>query len=86
VTDLFSEPFVLVLAPSVSAVAARESGRAKSAYAGDGPSIALLDHALRAGTPRLGLWLDTSDQLPEETVDEIVSRHPEALVRGRDAG
>ena len=37
-------------------------------------TVALLDRALRQQTPRLGLWLDTTDQTPEETVDEILDR------------
>jgi hypothetical protein len=28
----------------------------------------------------VGLWLDTSDQSPDETVDEIVAREGEAVV------
>jgi hypothetical protein len=27
-----------------------------------------------ATTPRIGLWLDTTEQTPEETVDEILAR------------
>ena len=36
----------------------------------------------KAGFTRtdLGLWLDTSDQTPEETVDEIIERAAEASV------
>jgi len=41
--------------------------------------IEALDRALRTETPRIGLWLDTSAQTPEETVDEIIRR-------GRDEG
>ncbi|MER7129260.1 hypothetical protein [Streptosporangium saharense] len=33
-----------------------------------------LDAVLRERTPRLGLWLDTSEQTPEETVEEILAR------------
>ncbi|MEV0756480.1 AAA family ATPase [Streptosporangium sp. NPDC050280] len=64
--------FVVVLAPRPEAVAAREAARGKDAY--DRWTIDLLDKGLRTTTPRLGLWLDTSDQTPEETVDEIVER------------
>ena len=63
---------VVVLAPTPEAIAGREGGRAKNTY--DAWTIAQLDQGLRTGTPRLGLWLDTSDQTPEETVDEIVER------------
>jgi chloramphenicol 3-O-phosphotransferase len=63
---------VVVLAPRVEAVAAREAARAKNTY--DEWTIAALDNGLRAETPRIGLWLDTSDQTPAETVDEILAR------------
>ncbi|SBT52909.1 AAA family ATPase [Micromonospora narathiwatensis] len=63
---------VVVLAPRAEVVAARERLRPKQGY-GDWP-VADLDAGFRADTPRIGLWLDTSAQTPEETVDEIVSR------------
>jgi hypothetical protein len=63
---------VVVLAPQPAAVAAREAARAKNTY--DDWTITLLDRGLRDETPRLGLWLDTSRQTPEETVDEILAR------------
>lgn len=64
---------VVVLAPRLDVVARREADRPKTAYR-DTPEMAQLDRALRTGTPRLGLWLDNSDQTPEESVDEIVER------------
>ncbi|WP_067468303.1 AAA family ATPase [Actinomadura macra] len=64
--------FVVVLAPRPEAVAAREEARGKDAY--DAWTIDLLDKGLRTETPRIGLWLDTSDQTPQETVDEILMR------------
>lgn len=68
---------VVVLAPRPEAVAARESARAKNTY--DEWTITQLDRGLREETPHLGLWLDTSDQTPEETVTEILARaRPEA--------
>jgi cytidylate kinase len=63
---------VVVLAPSVEAVAAREAVRQKNSY--DEWTIGLLDRGLREQTPRLGLWLDTSHQTPAQTVDEIMDR------------
>lgn len=63
---------VVVLAPQVNAVAARDAARTKNAY--DEWTFSLLDRSLRNDTPRLGLWLDTSDQTPEKTVDEIINR------------
>ncbi|MET8910205.1 AAA family ATPase [Micromonospora sp. NPDC004551] len=63
---------VVVLAPRADVVAARERGRPKQGY-GDWP-VADLDADFRATTPRIGLWLDSSAQTPEETVDEILAR------------
>ncbi len=69
---------LVVLAPRPEVVAAREAARDKTGY-GDW-TVAALDDALRRDTPRLGLWLDTSEQTAEQTVDELLSRLPEALV------
>ncbi|MFI0419012.1 AAA family ATPase [Spongiactinospora sp. 9N601] len=63
---------VVVLAPSVATVAAREAARSKDAYGIW--TIEALDRTLRTETPRLGLWLDTSELTPEETVAEILSK------------
>ena len=65
---------VVVLAPRADVVAGREAGRSKVAYRGGHFGISELDDGLRKGTPRIGLWLDSSDQTPEQTVDEIVAR------------
>jgi hypothetical protein len=70
---------LIVLAPRAAVVAAREAGRDKTAYVGP-VTPAEFDAGFRAETPRIGLWLDTSDQTPSETVDEIVARADEALV------
>ena len=70
---------VVVLAPHPEVVARREAGRAKTGYA-DGWTPADLDAAMRAETPRIGLWLDTSLQTAEETADEIVTRLAEARI------
>ena len=63
---------VVVLAPQPAAVAAREAGRAKTAYGAF--TVGQLDEVLRRETPRIGLWLDTSGQAPAETVAEILAR------------
>nr|CTQ95856.1 phosphotransferase (aminonucleoside antibiotic resistance) [Kibdelosporangium sp. MJ126-NF4] len=63
---------VVVLAPRAEAVIEREKARSKDAY--DEWTIEALDKGLREDTPRIGLWLDTSDQTPEQTVAEILSR------------
>ncbi|MEC3953645.1 AAA family ATPase [Nocardia sp. CDC153] len=64
--------YVVVLAPSPAAVAAREAARAKTAYGTF--TVADLDMGLRETTPPLGLWLDTSDLTVEQTVDAILAR------------
>jgi chloramphenicol 3-O-phosphotransferase len=72
---------VVVLIPQIEIVASREAHRDKASYRESFDGIAELDAALRHETPRLGMWLDTSDQTPQETVDEIVARgHEEAIV------
>ncbi|WP_437731903.1 AAA family ATPase [Sorangium sp. So ce1335] len=72
---------VVVLCPDPAVVAAREAGRAKSGY-GDTAAVVDFDRVLRAETPRLGLWLDTSDLTVGETVDRILARLSEARVGG----
>lgn len=74
---------LIVLRPSVEVVAARDEARrrstGKTAYR-DSFTPALNDTEV-AKTPRhMGLWLDTSDQVPEQTVAEIVSRQHESLL------
>jgi predicted kinase len=63
-------PDVVVLCPRAEAVAAREAARAKTGYP-DLASVAAFDRLLREGTPRIGLWLDTSDMTLAETVDAV---------------
>ncbi|WP_329132428.1 AAA family ATPase [Streptomyces sp. NBC_01476] len=70
--------FLVVLAPSQEAVAAREAARAKTGYGSW--TVGGLDHVLRDETPRLGLWIDTSEQSPQETVDAILGALKDALV------
>jgi gluconate kinase len=76
--------FVVMLYPSRDAVVARERARTKNAYRDLGPT---LEDAVDTfygwidATERVGLWLDTSDQTAEESVDEIMARAwDEALV------
>jgi chloramphenicol 3-O-phosphotransferase len=68
---------LVVLAPRPDVLAARERGRAKTGY-GRGWTEEALDAELRERTPRLGLWLDTSDQTPDETVTRILADLPAA--------
>jgi chloramphenicol 3-O-phosphotransferase len=64
---------VVVLLPSVETVAAREAAREGKGYSGD---WTVDDHHadFAAATPRVGIWLDTSNLTPDETVDEILAR------------
>lgn len=70
---------VVVLDPDPAVVSARERDRPKTGY-GESWRPDDFVRELRTGTPRLGLWLDTSDQAPAETVDTILERLPEARV------
>lgn len=73
--------YVVVLCPSPEAVAEREANRSKKGYGIW--TVSGLDQVLRQETPRIGMWLDTSDLSPEETVSEIWKRAEEkALVSG----
>ena len=68
-------PFhLVVLCPRADAVAAREAGRAKTGYGAF--AVAELDAVLRNQTPRIGLWIDSSDLTPDETVD-VALRNPD---------
>lgn len=60
------------------AAAAREAGRGETGYGAW--TVAELDTSLRTETPRLGLWLDTSDLTPEQTVEAILARRDQAAV------
>ncbi|HEV2633786.1 MAG TPA: AAA family ATPase [Actinocrinis sp.] len=70
--------YVVVLAPDPDIVRerdeARRATRGKVAYKPGDESIADLDAYLRRQTPRIGLWLDTSGQTVDETVQEILER------------
>jgi len=63
---------LVVLCPRPEVVAGREAARRKTGYGSW--TIGALDRELRA-TERIGLWLDNSDQTPDETVAAIL-QHP----------
>ena len=74
---------LVVLRPRMDVVAARDEQRrlstGKVAYRG-GFTVAKNDADL-ASTPRqLGLWIDTSDQAPEQTVTDVLTRRREAQI------
>ena len=59
---------------------ARRAATGKVAYRG--AYTPAVNDAHLAGTAReLGLWLDTSEQTPQETVAEVLRRRDEAAVR-----
>jgi GrpB-like predicted nucleotidyltransferase (UPF0157 family)/chloramphenicol 3-O-phosphotransferase len=63
---------VVVLLPSLEAVAEREAGRREKGY-GDW-TVEQLYEGFVSSTPRVGTWLDTTGMTPDETVDEILGR------------
>jgi cytidylate kinase len=71
--------YVVVLHPRPDVVAAREAQREKSGYGAW--DVAAFCESFEAQTPRIGLWLDTSELTPDETVDEIMRRRLDARVR-----
>ncbi|MDQ0748802.1 putative kinase [Streptomyces africanus] len=71
--------YVVVLAPRIEAVAAREAERGKTGYGGAW-TIEALDEALHAQTPRIGLWLDTTELTVRRTVEEILAERQRARV------
>ena len=72
--------YVVVLCPSTKIVAARAAARSKGGYT---PELtpANFDLALRRDTPRLGLWLDSSELSVAETVETILAGLQQARVR-----
>jgi len=70
---------VVVLCPSPAVVAGREASRSKTGYIGWTPEM--LDAGLRADTPRLGLWLDTTALDVAQTVDAVFARAGETRNR-----
>lgn len=62
--------YVIVLLPSLEALGAREAKRDQKGY--NAWTIEQLYEGFVATTPRLGIWLDTTDLTPEETVEAIL--------------
>jgi len=62
--------YVVVLAPSLESVKARNAGRDKDVF----DTWGYLDRDLREQMQVLGLWIDSTGQAVEETVDEILER------------
>jgi gluconate kinase len=77
---------LVVLRPRPEIVAQRELARGANAYQGWSTAgrsivdtIGQFDEWLSA-SPAVGLWVDSSDQTPEQTVDEILERWDDAKV------
>ncbi|MDL2205419.1 ATP-binding protein [Ruminococcaceae bacterium OttesenSCG-928-A16] len=60
----------IVLCPDVETIRQREDTRPKTGYIGF--DVEALHGDFMATTPRIGLWIDNSRQMPEETVGEIL--------------
>jgi len=69
---------LVVLAPTAQAVATRERERDKIGYHHFSP--AELDADLRDRTPRLGLWIDTTEMTVDATVQHIIDNQTAAIV------
>lgn len=61
---------VVVLCPNVEVVKKREKMREKTGYSGF--SVETLYENFMKETPRIGFWLDTSEQSPEQSVKDIL--------------
>lgn len=71
-TELAGGSFVFVmLTPRLDVVRERERGRGSSLWE---RWETILDDSIRQETRCIGLWLDSSGQTPEQTVDEILAR------------
>jgi GrpB-like predicted nucleotidyltransferase (UPF0157 family)/cytidylate kinase len=79
---------VIVLLPSVEAVAARERGRQQKGYTHW--TVEQLYEGFVTTTPRIGVWLDTTNLTAHETVDAVLAstssgRSPVAVTEHDDA-
>ena len=68
---------VVVLCPRREVIAQRESARRKTGYSAT--SIEDL-HEVFKRTPRVGMWLDNSDQTVEETTNTVLERLASARI------
>ncbi len=71
-SDIRNRPLLFImLAPSADVVKGRDSARPEKQVF---DKWGHLDVVVRADTPRVGLWIDSSGLTAEETVDEILRR------------
>jgi predicted ATPase len=76
VSELGGRPLQFVmLAPSPSVIRERETSRQKHVFEAWGH----LDEVIRRQRERVGLWIDSSEQTAEQTVDEIVRMAEKAI-------
>ena len=68
-------PRVVVLNPRPGILAERDSARHKRGY-GEGFPPSVLAQALENETPRIGLWIDSSEMTAEEVVERILTAAP----------
>ncbi len=61
---------VIVLCPNVEVIKEREKSRGKIGYSGF--TVEDLYTDFMKDTPKIGLWLDTSEQSPEQSVNNIL--------------
>ncbi len=61
---------IIVLCPNVEIVKKREKMRGKAGYTGFAVEDLYADFMKE--TPKIGFWLDTSEQSPEQSVEEIL--------------
>jgi predicted kinase len=72
---------LVFLDPDGAAIRQREQERDQVAYGQDRWSVSGLQAILREQTDRIGLWLDTTGQSAEQTVDAILSDPDASRVR-----
>lgn len=66
-----SPVFLIVLSPNEKIIMEREETRGKTGYGLW--TVAELNQLLQVDTPKIGMWLDTSELTPEQTVEEILT-------------
>jgi len=77
---------LVFLDPDAAAIERRERERERVAYGPGRWSVSGLQALLREETDRIGLWLDTTRQSAEQTVDSILAQLDASRVRRREDG
>lgn len=63
---------VIVLCPNVEVIKERELHRVKTGYVGF--TVEALYNTFMQTPPKIGFWLDNSNQTPQQTVETILNR------------